>query len=94
MDSLAGKKCQTSVNQPLGTKAKLLVRPIIAQSLQGFIFIDQAFNKKFYGVENLIVGDTANHSVILACDAPPSSASHDAIKPFFRIACKLQDGSP
>src|SRR5699024_9265657 len=53
-------------------------------------FVNQIIKVKLNGIKYLIVGDTANHYIIICCIIF-SSAFQNKVEPFFRIAFKSQN---
>ena len=55
-----------------------------------FSLVDQIVEVKLNGIEDLVVGNAANHNVIIR-RIISGSAFQNKIEPFFGVAVKLQD---
>ena len=81
---------QIFIKNFLCSEAYLQVGLFIAQAADRFFFVNQIIKVKLNGIKYLIVGDTANHYIII-CSIISSSAFQNKVEPFFRIAVKFQN---
>ena len=70
-----------AVDNSLAAYAKLHIRFLEAQTFNGFIFADQLIEIQLYGVEYLVVSDTADHNIIIGRVLVIAAAQNE-VKPF------------